>query len=235
MSAAQAMGLRVLKEPHCLHIEVAEHDSRFRRPGDPTKRLRPKLQRISEHPQVRFHWRGVCHSGDAMPPLLDVLVEVVGCLPALDALCILDSARECIPSAWKPPALNDAGFSELLECLPPGQRTLAVRSSSLSQAIGETIARERFREAGIHARPQVVLPGGYRADLLIGDRLIFECEGMDAHSGSDAFHADRERMAWLRACGYLVLNFSHKQIVEDWPSVLSTVLLVMRRGAHLAA
>jgi very-short-patch-repair endonuclease len=170
-----------------------------------------------------------------MPPLVDVLTEVVGCLPALDALAILDSAREFLPSAWTPPLLNDAGFSELLERLPPEQLVIALRSSSLSQAVGETVARERFRQAGVHAQPQVELPGGYRADLLIGDRLIFECEGFDPHSGHDAFQTDRERMAWLRACGYTVLNFSHTQIVEDWPSVLSTVLLVMRRGAHLAA
>jgi very-short-patch-repair endonuclease len=235
VSAAQAMGLRVLSEPTCLHVEVAEHDSRFRRPGDPTTRLRPKLQRLTEHRQVHFHWRGVRHSDGVMPPLLDVLVAVIGCLPALDALCIVDSARERMPTAWMPPALNDAEFTQMLDRLPPDQRALALRSSSLSQAVGETIARERFRQAGIHAQPQVELPGGFRADLLIGDRLIFECEGLDAHSSPDAFHADRERMAWLRACGYLVLNFSHTQIVEDWPSVLSTVLLVMRRGAHLAA
>jgi len=233
VSAAQAIGLRVLSDPSCLHVEVAEHDSRFRRPGDPTSRLRPRLQRLAAHPQVRFHWRGVCHPGGVVPPLLDVLTDVVGCLPALDALCILDSARERISSAWTQPILNDGAFSELLARLPEDQRRLAFRSSVLSQAIGETVARERFRQAGIHAQPQVELPGGFRADLLIGDRLIFECEGLDTHGGSDAFHADRERMAWLRACGYLVLNFSHKQIMEDWPSVLSTVLLVMRRGEHL--
>jgi hypothetical protein len=50
VSAAQAMGLRVLTEPNCLHVEVAEHDSRFRRPGDPGRRLRPSC---SASPSIR--------------------------------------------------------------------------------------------------------------------------------------------------------------------------------------
>ncbi len=169
-----------------------------------------------------------------MPSLLDVLAEMLGCVPALDAFCILDAARECVPWEWAQPMLDDHDYGRLLERLSTDRREVALRSSSLSQAIGETVARERFREAGIFATPQVALPGGFFADLLIGDRLIFECEGADGHSTVEAFDDDRERFAWLRGCGYVVLNFSHKQIIEDWPSVLSTVLMVMRRGEHLA-
>ena len=66
------------------------------------------------------------------------------------------------------------------------------------------------------------------ADLLIGDRLIVECEGYAAHGDKDVFERDRERFAFLRSCGYLVLNFSHKQIIDDWESVLE------HRAAHHA-
>ena len=86
------------------------------------------------------------------------------------------------------------------------------RSTTLSQAVGETVARERFRRGG--ASPlghRCELPGGYFADLSIGDRLVVECEGYAAHGDKDVFERDRERFAFLRSCGYLVLNFSHSR------------------------
>ena len=259
VSAAVAMGLRVLNAPDRLHVEVHEHDSRFRRPNDSKQRLRAMAQRpqaespnmngtkaerprsqspniqstkansTRAQPEVRFHWAGRASEGGAWTPLVDVLAEVLGCVPEIEALCIIDSAREFVEWAPHLQHLDDASFAELIHRLPRRHRKIALRSSALSQAVGETVARERFRQAGITATPQVPLPGGYRADLLIGDRLIIECEGYDAHGDVNAFHRDRERAAWLRACGYTVLNFSHSQIVDDWPTVLSTTLLVMRR------
>lgn len=249
VSAAAAMGLRVLTAPDRLHVEVHEHDSRFRRPNDPKQRLRAMAQRTQPEspkaqspnakdtkvpPEVRFHWAGSASAGGAWTPLLDVLAETLGCLPEIEALCIIDSAREFVEWAPHLQRLDDASFAELSWRLPRRHREIALRSSALSQSVGETVARERFRQAGITATPQAPLRGGYRADLLIGDRLIIECEGYDAHGDVKAFHRDRERAAWLRACGYTVLNFSHSQIVDDWPTVLSTTRLVMHRQLHVA-
>ena len=89
---------------------------------------------------------------------------------------------------------------------------------------------------GRHSRAsQGRLPGGFRADLLIGQRLVFECFGHAAHSDGAVFEEDHARLTWLRACGYSVLTFTHRQILHDWPSVLAAVRASMRRGDHLAA
>ncbi|WP_232496899.1 endonuclease domain-containing protein [Agromyces humatus] len=228
-SAAEILGLRVLNPSHVLHIEVGEHGSRFRRARDGKGRILPTTSR--KH--FEFHWAGTGAPEGALPSIVEVLTQAIDCLPPLDALCMIDSAREDVPWIGAAPKLSVAEFEQLLNGLSERGRELARRSTTLSQAVGETVARERLREAGIVARPQVGLPGDYFADLLIGDRLVFECEGYSAHGTSDAFESDRERMALLRACGYIVLNFSHKQILGDWESVLSTVQFVMRRGLHL--
>ncbi|MGW9632070.1 DUF559 domain-containing protein [Agromyces sp. NPDC055520] len=228
-SAAVILGLRVLRPAHVLHVEVGEHDSRFRRDFDGKGSVLP----TQEHERLAFHWSGAGRPRGALPDIVDVLEQAIDCLPALEAVCMLDAARENVPRADRPPLLSAAEFRHLLDRLSDRGRQTALRSSTLSQAIGESVARERLREAGIIAAPQAALPGGFFADLLIGERLVFECEGYSAHGTSEAFENDRARMAYLRAMGYTVLNFSHKQIVEDWESVLSAVRLAMRRGEHL--
>ena len=229
VSAAEIFGLRVLNRPKVLHVEVAENASRFRRAMDGAGRIHP----ASTPWYPEFHWAGARSTDGAMPSIVDVLAQVIDCVSPLEALCVLDSAREDLPWVDGHPILSDTEYEQLVGRLSARGSEVAARSTSLSQAIGETVARERLREAGISATPQVSLPGGYVGDLLIGDRLVFECEGYGAHGDVEAFERDRERMAWLRGCGYTVLNFSHTQIVDDWETVLTTVQLIMRRGEHL--
>ena len=169
-------------------------------------------------------------------PLEECLAEMLACVPELDALCALDSARELVE--WRverPQILDDLGFARLLERLPGPLRKVALRSSPSSQAIAETVARERFRVSGIPATPQVALPGGYWADFLIGERLVFEVDGEGPHSQPGAFDRDRGRWAWLKAIGYNHISFSHRQVLHQWESVESTIRMLMARGAHLAA
>lgn len=228
VSAAQVHGLRVLNPPRMLHVAVDPHDSRFRRARDGRGRIRPSVT-----PWVEFHWNDGRRQAEALPPVGLVLEQVIDCLPAVDALCIIDSAREAPPWAETAPKLSDTEYERMLERLSRRGFDIASRSSHLSQAVGETVARERLREAGIIAVPQVELPGGYWADLLIGDCLVVECEGFSAHGDEIAFERDRERKAYLRSCGYTVVEFSHRQIVDDWPTVLETVRRLLRRGQHL--
>ncbi|WP_170297081.1 endonuclease domain-containing protein [Agromyces salentinus] len=227
-SAAIVHGLRVLEHPSALHVCVAPHDSRFRRARDGCGRVRP-----GRAPWLTLHWSEIGAAGPPLPPVATVLEQVLECLPPLDALCILDSAREAVPWANTRPRLDDIEFDVLLSRLSRRGFAIAARSSSMSQAVGETVARERLRLAGIIATPQAALPGGFFADLLIGERLVIECEGYAAHGDEDAFERDRQRKAFLRACGYVVLDFSHRQIVHDWPSVLGTIRSVLRRGQSL--
>lgn len=234
VSAAEAMGLRILSPSRSLHVEVREHESRLRSPAHPTNRMRAKHARARDAPVI-LHWTTEIQGSGVLPPIDQVLAQLAVCIDPLDAVCVFDAARESLPWTGRPPHIGQAEFSRLLAGLPAPARRLALRSSTLSNAIGETVARIRLADAGIAARPQAPMPGGFWADLLIGDRLVFECFGHAVHSEAEAFEEDHARLAWLRVCGYTVLTFTHRQIVHDWPAVLATVRAVMRRGDHLAA
>ncbi|MEF3403651.1 endonuclease domain-containing protein [Agromyces sp. CCNWLW203] len=128
--------------------------------------------------------------------------------------------------------LDDTAFEQLLERLPATTRAIAVRSDAGSQSIAETVAREGLRAAGIQVRTQVPLPGGFFADLLIGDRFVFEADGEGPHTAPGAFDRDRARAGWLKAIGYTYVSFSHSQILHEWDMVLDVVRMLMRRGLH---
>jgi len=227
VSAARLHGLRLLRPPCALHVEVSSNAGRLRHPD--TGSVAP----VAQLP-VRLHWERVADPIGGMAPLDRCLGHMMRCLPAEEALCALDSARERVE--WRPgqaPLLDDRHFERLLLRLPSELRAIAERSSSGSQSIGETLARERLSGAGIPVREQVRLPGGYSADLLIGERLVFEVDGEGPHGLPGAFDRDRARWGWIKGIGYAHLSYSHTQVLEEWDEILSVVRLHMRRGDHL--
>lgn len=239
VSAAQLHGLRLLHPPRELHVLVDPHSTRMRHPLDARARI------SAGDPSVRLHWGRRLRSNrpgasaaagtSTIVSLVDCLAQMLVCLPALDALCALDSARERVEwRADRPQLLDDRAFEGLLETVPATLRRVAERSVTGSQAIGETVARERFRAAGIPVRSQVRLPGGYWADLLIGERLVFEVDGEGPHMLPGQFDRDRDRWGWLKAIGYAHLSYSHTQVLHEWDSIETVVRMLMRRGAHLA-
>ncbi|WP_169513532.1 type IV toxin-antitoxin system AbiEi family antitoxin domain-containing protein [Agromyces italicus] len=236
VSAARLHGLRVLRDPAYLHVGVMRHASRLRGPDDAATQLPAEGVACAG---ARLHWSppGSISPRGFLVPLGECLEQMLACLPALDALCALDSARESVPwnGSGAPPTarLDELGYERLLACLPAGSRAIAVRSSPLSQAVGETVARLRLEDLGIPVRAQFPLPGGYHGDLLIGERLIFEVEGEGPHSAPGAFERDRRRAAWLKAAGYTHAAFSHRQVLDEWDSVEAVVRMLMRRGAHV--
>jgi very-short-patch-repair endonuclease len=78
----------------------------------------------------------------------------------------------------------------------------------------------------------VRLHGGYWADLLIGERLVFDVDGAGPHTAPGSFDRDRARIGWLRAVGYSYLSYSHTQVLEDWASIETVIRLLMRRREH---
>ncbi|WP_169514008.1 type IV toxin-antitoxin system AbiEi family antitoxin domain-containing protein [Agromyces subbeticus] len=229
VSAARLHGLRVLNEPGELHVHVGAHATRLR---DPDARFTPLH---SGDTRVRLHWERLGPASGLMVPLEACLAEMLACTPEIDALVALDSARERVE--WRPERpqlLDDHAFDRLLDRLPASLQRVAERSCTSSQAVAETVARERFRVGGIPAKPQAALPGGFWADFLIGERLIFEVDGEGPHTAPGAFDRDRGRWAWVKAIGYAHVSFSHRQVLHDWESVESVVRMLMARGAHLA-
>lgn len=97
----------------------------------------------------------------------------------------------------------------------------------------ESLVRVRLADLGLPVRPQVVVPGVGRLDLVVGDRLVIETDGR-AHHGVERFEADRARDLELAARDLVVLRLSYRQVMHDWAAVEDAVLRVIERRGHLA-
>ncbi|GAB3119720.1 hypothetical protein GCM10027056_04540 [Glaciibacter psychrotolerans] len=242
VSAAPLHGLRVLHGAERLHVSVDPHDSRFRSRVDPRVQFEPTATALrpgarERGTRIHLHWDSprLDQSSRHIVSIEDCVVQLIRCLPPIDAICALDSALE-IPRIGREtglPLLDGAGLTRIRARVSREQAAMVVdRSCGLSQAVGESVARCNFEDAGIPSQPQAPLPGGFFADLLIGRWLVFECLGEGVHTAPGAFDRDHARTAWLQTQGFHVVQFSHHQILGDWPMVLGTMQLLMRRGQH---
>ncbi|MEO6957567.1 MAG: DUF559 domain-containing protein [Antricoccus sp.] len=116
---------------------------------------------------------------------------------------------------------------------PPGHATWWTACDGRSESGTETLTRFRLRSCGIDSIPQVVIPGIGRVDLLVGRRLVIECDSRAHHTGTLAYESDRRRDRVLVARGFLVVRLSYHQVLYDRPSVLEDLLTIVRRRDHL--
>lgn len=95
----------------------------------------------------------------------------------------------------------------------------------------ESMVRLRLRGRGINLRVQQWI-GRRRVDLLIGDRLIIECDSAAWHTDAEAFQRDRRTDRIHLALGYLVVRLTWEQIHDEWPAIEQDILAIVRRGDH---
>jgi very-short-patch-repair endonuclease len=200
-----------------LHVEVRLHDSRFRRPAGEG----PVLG-VRDLAHVVLHWRDPVGRGAIASPV-EAMLEVLGCLTPLAAVCALDAVLRAHPGTR--PELER-------RCPPSGRRVLALIDPR-SESVPESVFRVRAHRAGIPCLVQAPLPFGRRADFLIGERLVVEIDGALHHAGAEAFRADRERDALLTALGYRVIRFTYDQVVRRWDEVEHVLRVLIRDGEHI--
>lgn len=214
VSAAHSLGLWV-PDTQDLHVSVRHNDSRFRDP------------RPSEH--VIFHWDAteLAPRPRNCVAILDALMQIIATESTETAVCVVDSAlnRRLVTPA------QVAGLAGRVpeRCLPVFRLFDGAAESGI-----ESIARVRLAAAGIRMRSQVVIADGIRVDFLVGDSLIIEVDGAETHTGREHFERDRSRDAYLNSSGHQVLHFSYRQVMNDWATVESTVLIAARRAADEA-
>ena len=68
--------------------------------------------------------------------------------------------------------------------------------------------------------------------ILVGDRLVLECDSRAHHTGIERYSADRERDQFLTRHGYQVLRFTYEQVLHRRDEVLGLVHELCRRGEH---
>ncbi|WP_344342725.1 endonuclease domain-containing protein [Agrococcus versicolor] len=115
---------------------------------------------------------------------------------------------------------------------PQRVRTLLDRLDDAESGL-ESIVRLRLRALGVTVRAQVWI-GTRRVDLLVGERLVVECDGAEHHGVWQAHEADRARDRALTALGFVVVRLTYRQILDDWPVVEQDLLAIIRRGEHRA-
>lgn len=173
-----------------------------------------------------------CRPHGPQPPVASVIDDletsfrcVLRCGSREDILVVLDSVLR-------------SGFATREE-LRSWMRSSPARTRSLldlvdarSEAGTETMVRLRLRALRVATRIQVRVMQGVRVDLLIGDRLVIECDSKEHHTDLEAYERDRARDRRLVARGFIVIRLSYRQIHDDWPAIEQDILAVVRRGDH---
>lgn len=180
---------------------------------------------------LRIHGtRERTHPQFGLAPLENALRLAAAELPPPLAVAVLDSAMRVSPLT--PTALLMAAQS-----WPRPARKAAELPDERSESWTESVLRVLLHEAGISSTPQVPLPTGDldRADLLVGDRLIIECDSEANHAERAHRRADLRRDELLVALGYLVLRLDYRQVFDDPGGAVAVVEAMIARREHLSA
>lgn len=162
--------------------------------------------------------------------LVAALAQAANDLPLPFAVAVLDSALRSSPLTPVGLLLDAAGWR-------PRARAAAALTDERSESGTESVLRVLLHEAGIRATPQPPLPLGrdQRADLLVGDRLLIECDSEGHHADPANRRSDLRRDELLVALGYIVLRLDYTQVFGDPVGSVASIAAVVVRGDHLSS
>ncbi|WP_081416298.1 endonuclease domain-containing protein [Gryllotalpicola ginsengisoli] len=208
-SATRAGGLWTWDDGK-LHVAVPLHASRLRLPRAAS---------------LCVHWCAELVTGANALPLAVVLLHVAMCQLFENAVAVIDSALNKRLISMRSLETAFAGAPE--RC-----RRLLAWCDAASQSGTESLVRVRLRRLGIAVRTQVPIPGVGFVDLLVGNRLVIECDSREFHDKADSYAKDRERDLELIRQGYLPLRLTYGQILFRWHEVEPVILEIVRADRH---
>lgn len=175
----------------------------------------------------KIHHPGLRRWPDAEPilPILHALTHACRCLDAEGAAIALESAlnKELIRSDDVP---------AIFDRLPVRKRKAIGDPDARAMSGPETRVRRFFEKRGVKVQPQFPLPDGGFADMLVGERLLIECDSKSHHTDAKAFAADRHRDQRNVARGYMVVRLTYQDVMDNWLTTQRFLLGLIRRGAH---
>lgn len=195
VSAAAHYGLHVWHAPTALHLSSPVNT----RPADGT---------------VVLHRARAAYP--AVVPPLRAMLEVAQCLPAREALVVVESAvaRRLVTRA---DLLGQTGRGSAR------LRSVALRVDPQAQSPAETLARDALLRAGYRVRSQVPVPGVGHVDLEVEGMLLVEIDGRTHHSEAAAFEQDRRRGNAAAVGRRFVLRVPARWVLERPESVVDEV------------
>ncbi|ODT39256.1 MAG: hypothetical protein BGO45_14190 [Microbacterium sp. 71-36] len=208
VSAARHEGLWVLSPAEPLHVAV-----------------RPDGHRRSDGAVI--HWDRIDHDAFGPPHVREVLRQILRCCGVEDFLVALESAlhQRRIGGAdltWLAANTNETG-----------REAIAFARADAESGL-ETLVRWRLRAWGIRVRTQQNLVSVGRVDLLLGERLVVEVDGVENHASPEHRHRDLVRDANAAAWGFVTLRFDYAMVIHDWPTVELALRGLLDRGIHLS-
>jgi hypothetical protein len=143
------------------------------------------------------------------------------------AIAVLDSML-------KRSAMTRAEIEFAAAGLPRRLRRLLALVDPRAESGTESIVRVLLAQDGIIATPQVRVPFTdlERLDLVVGDRLVIECDSRAHHSTPADLDRDNARDLMLTALGYYVIRIRYRAAVSDPDGVVAAVRAV-DAGLHL--
>lgn len=217
-SAARSSGWWALDDGR-LHVAVAQNGARLRCPDD-------RRSRLTDADPVRVHWtRARAEVLDPLDDPVSILLRSLECQTPEAVIAMADSALNR-GDVTKPALLATARV--------PARRLLA-RCDPRSRSGTESVVAHRLRGLQLRVRTQVPLPGVGRVDLLVGDRLIVECDSRAFRTRPDDRETDRRRDLAAVARGYTVSRVTYRQVFEERPAVERAILDIIRHRGHLAS
>ena len=206
-SGGQHLGLWALADER-IHVVVPPNASRLR--------LGPA--EVAPGLPIGLHWAKVAISREVpVAEPLQLLIDSWHCQPRATAVALADSA------------LNQGMVRlEVLEAAVP---RLAAWCDPASQSGTESIVRIGLRRRGVKARSQVRIEGVGYVDLLVGQRLVIECDSAAFHQDYQS-ERDYERDQELLRRGYLVLRLKYRHVVHEWDRIEALVLEIVRSRRH---
>lgn len=207
VSCASALRLRGVWVPETLdakHVRHADHRRERGRTGCRPHGANPPVVAAVDDVETAFRCVLRCGSDE------DVIVTA-------DSLLHLRLATREDLAAWARAA--------------PERALALLGAADVAESGLESMTRVRLRSRRLRVRTQVWI-GRRRVDILVGDRLVIECDGAEHHSGWTAQAADRARDRELVAAGSVVMRVTYRQVLDEWPSIEQEILAVVRRRGH---
>jgi very-short-patch-repair endonuclease len=181
----------------------------------------------SGQPVICLHWRDHDQPSRAgVASVVDALVDAVKCLPEEQAIVVIDSA---LNKGLARRHEIEAAFARM----PRRYLRALVRADARSESGTETLVRLRLRTRGLRVAIQVRISGVGRVDLVVGDRMVIECDSVEFHTGKERYAADRRRDLKLIHLGYLPIRLTYEMIMFDWPATERMLLDLVARREHL--
>lgn len=175
-----------------------------------------------------LHWDdGIAVIGE-LPPVHNVLLQLSRCESD-------ETFFAAYESALRLSKISPAGIAWLWRHIAVSLRWLMRIARSDADSGLESLVRLRLHRLGISVRTQIGIRDVGEIDILIGDRLLIECDGRENHEREAQRHKDLVRDAAAASLGYETLRFDYAMIVHDWSRVEAAILAKIEAGDHLRA